>query len=115
MGLVERLFDVRCPACDKAMRVPETILVDIVRHLQESSMDAGQLRLVCPACKDAFHFDFHRRSEKTVCTTALPLHPTVAHTWFAISAQCGESNYCPPTALFAIRKNGTTGQEIERE
>src|ERR1017187_9676964 len=99
MGLVDRLYDVRCPLCDKATAVPGTILADIVQYLQDSSMGSEQLRLLCPACKRSFHFDYRERLKKAVGHEPLPLHTGVNHAWFAIEAECDPSNSCPPTTL----------------
>ena len=109
-------FDVRCPLpCDKALRVPETILVDISLSLQETATDASLLTLVCPACKGAFQFDFPERLKKVQGTTALPLDREVDHVWFSIEGQCDPSNSCPSQLLFAIRAFGTTRTQLEKE
>ncbi|SRR5258708_4693418 len=116
MGLVDRLYDVRCSSCHKVrLPVPETILADIFQCLQESSTDAEYLRLVCPECKASFRFDFPPPLEKAVGTIALPLQTTMAHAWFSIVGECDPSNSCPPTILFSIRAHGTSRTEVEKE
>lgn len=110
-----KLFDLRCPLCDKAVPVPETILGDIAEYLEDSSTDADQLKLVCPACKRCFDFDYRHRSDKAVGHEPLPLRSGVDHAWFAISGECGPDNPCLPITLIAIRPRGTNGQELERE
>jgi hypothetical protein len=115
MGLLDRLYDVRCSWCDKALPVPETILGDIFQCLQDSSTDDEQLRLLCPACKRNFRFDYRSRRDVAVGGTPLPLDREVDHAWFSIVGKCDPSNSCPPLLLFAIRPHGTSRTEVERE
>jgi phage FluMu protein Com len=107
-----RLMDVRCPSCDKALGVHDTILQDIFRHLQATSTDVEYLTLVCPACKVSFQFDYRRRSEKAMGLTEIldqTLEPLI---WFPVVGECeGEfdgSNCDSQKILFAIRDRNTT-------
>ena len=107
------LIDVRCPSCDKAVGVPQTILVDMLRHLQETSMDAAYLTLVCPECKAAFQFDYRRRFAAGM-TVQQPQNLD-DYIWFSILAGCDDSNCKPQRTLFAIRPVGTTQPQLAEE
>jgi hypothetical protein len=109
------LIDVRCPWCDKALGVRETILVDIFRCLRETAMDAEHLTLVCPGCKAAFPFDYRERLKKAVGMTALQPQSSDDYIWFSIQAECDDSNCKPPRILFAIRPIGTTQRQLSEE
>src|ERR1035438_5000702 len=117
MSVADLLIDVLCPRCRVGPRLPETTLADIVQCLQETAPDAVLLTLVCPKCKDAFQFDYRRRSN-----SALGLMPRTDqiqklfhYAWFSILAECGRDNCGSPTLLFAIRPSTTTDKEFAKE
>ena len=107
------LIDVRCPWCDKALGVRETILVDIFRCLRETAMDAEHLTLVCPGCKAAFQFDYRERFAAGM--TAQQPQNLDDYIWFSIQAECDDSNCKPPRTLIAIRPAGTTQKQLSAE
>jgi hypothetical protein len=109
------LIHVLHSACRNYIVVPETILEDIFQHLQESSTGEEQLRLVCQVCKVPFLFDFRQRRKSAVGRIPLPLDKAMDCAWFAIEAECDPSNSCLPITLIAIRVNGTSNQDVERE
>ena len=107
------IYEIRCPH-GHTIDLPETILEEIIRHLQESYTDEPVLNFVCSECKTAFHFDYQNRAPAG--WTDVPRQISEFRI-MSVQSGCDGIGCLDHVLLVAVRNRDTSEQSIllERE
>src|SRR5262249_38148515 len=105
------IHQIRCPN-GHTIELPETILEEIIQHLQGSYTDEPALNFVCSDCKTAFHFDY--QNNEPVGQTDVPRRISEFRVC-SVQISC-DGSYCGDhVVLTAVRNFDTSAEAIHQE
>ena len=104
-----------CPLDQVCIALPETILGGIIRNRRASTTGDPFLTLICPACRNAFQFDWKNRNVSP-CLVPIDEHLLEREpVRFSYVVRCDDKNCESRTELIAIRDHRTTEEQCRAE